>query len=508
MLNLTSSSRTEHQVAGSKHILVIRNTQGSDYGSYMCYATNSIGSTQKMIDVKAEDRSNKELAYSEENTSEASDGDKPLESVDSAQFTALKKQLERQRRLLGSFKKKIEKELKEMKAKQKRRGGSGSGSDAVSMNGDNFYEEVDRLEELFLTMKQSFDSFGVKFTMMERNSQDETLRIWDNLHDLQELSNVTSKTLEEMYDKDIITLQQFQNVAQEELKRIKKELMSRENGEVVQYESPNNDHFDDRFRQLQDAIQMMRNSNKINQNLFQSFRSDLNRAFVDIDDMKKFRQKTLMKMEIFNRLVGRIQVDLFEETITKVNRIEGQISNMEKSISKTSQRLRKLNNNSSGESGDDEKVTLLLKEIQNMKTQMFFLQQSILQMRTQEHLALEVTDGDVGPAYNDELSADVARLKTEMEMLLGRFQAVESGVLDQDGIPRSEFDIRNNALVERIDGVEDKVDNARIVADACEAASNSVRRDIAQLTSSLEKVVCLICPIHIFSDITSESIFR
>ena len=117
-------------------------------------------------------------------------------------------------------------------------------------------------------------------------------------------------------------------------------------------------------------------------------------------------------------------------------------------------------------------------------------------------------DGDVGSAYNDELSADVARLKTEMEMLLGRFQAVESGVLDQDGIPRSEFDIRNNALVERIDGVEDKVDNARIVADACEAASNSVRRDIAQLTSSLEKVVCLICPIHIFSDITSESIFR
>ena len=488
---------------------MIRNTQGSDYGGYICYATNSIGSTQKMIDVKAEDRSNKELAYSEENTSEASDGDKPLETVDSIQFTALKKQLERQRRLLGSFKKKIEKELKEMKAKQKRRGGSGS--DAVSMNGDNFYEEVDRLEDLFRTMKQSFDSFGVKFTMMERNSQDETLRIWDNLHDLQELSNVTSKTLEEMYDKDIITLQQFQNVAQEELKRIKKELMSRENGEVVQYESPNNDHFDDRFRQLQDAIQMMRNSNKINQNLFQSFRSDLNRAFVDIDDMKKFRQKTLMKMEIFNRLVGRIQVDLFEETITKVNRIEGQISNMEKSINKTSQRLRALNNNSgqgSGESGDDEKVTLLLKEIQNMKTQMFFLQQSILQMRTQEHLALEVTDGDVGPAYNDEISADVARLKTEMEMLLGRFQAVESGVLDQDGIPRSEFDIRNNALVERIDLVEDKVDNARIVADACEAASNSVRRDIAQLTSSLEKVVYLICPIHIFSDITSESTFR
>merc|ERR1719225_1066658 len=106
---------------------------------------------------------------------------------------------------------------------------------------------------------------------------------------------------------------------------------------MVQYESPNNDHFDEKFHQLQDAIQMIRNSNKINQNLFQNFRSDLNRAFVDIDDMKNFRQKTLVKMEMLNRLVGRIEVDLFEETITKVNRIEGQISNMEKSISNASQ---------------------------------------------------------------------------------------------------------------------------------------------------------------------------
>ena len=33
--------------------------------------------------------------------------------------------------------------------------------------------------------------------------------------------------------------------------------------------------------------------------------------------------------------------------------------------------------------GDEEKVALLLKEVQNMKNQMFFLQQSVLQLRTQ-----------------------------------------------------------------------------------------------------------------------------
>ena len=42
-LNITSHSRTEYQRAGSKHILIIHNTQASDFGTYMCYATNSIG---------------------------------------------------------------------------------------------------------------------------------------------------------------------------------------------------------------------------------------------------------------------------------------------------------------------------------------------------------------------------------------------------------------------------------------------------------------------------------
>ena len=45
ILNFTRHSRKEYQKAGSKHILVIHNTQGSDFGNYMCYASNSIGSS-------------------------------------------------------------------------------------------------------------------------------------------------------------------------------------------------------------------------------------------------------------------------------------------------------------------------------------------------------------------------------------------------------------------------------------------------------------------------------
>ena len=298
-----------------------------------------------------------------------------------------------------------------------------------------WYVSLDRLEELYLNLKSSFNGFDVKLTMIDRNSQDETLKIWDNLHDLQELSNVTSKNLEEIYDKEIINLIHFQSVAQEELKRIKTELGNVQNG-AVSYDRDSNDHgFEEKFYQLQDALQMIRNSNKVNQNLFQNFRSDLNRAYVDIDDLKKFRQQVIVDNQMFTRFMARVEVDVLEEIIIKVGEIESQIQIMERTLSKTSQRMRKITRNS----GDNEKVDVLLKEIQNMKTQMFFLQQSILQMRTQEHLALEVGDGEVGPAYNSELETDVARLKTEVEMLTGRFVTLESQRLDEATINRNEF---------------------------------------------------------------------
>ena len=49
VLNITEHTRLQYQQAGSKHILIIQNTQGSDYGTYMCYATNSIGQYRQII---------------------------------------------------------------------------------------------------------------------------------------------------------------------------------------------------------------------------------------------------------------------------------------------------------------------------------------------------------------------------------------------------------------------------------------------------------------------------
>ena len=164
--------------------------------------------------------------------------------------------------------------------------------------------------------------------------------------------------------------------------------------------------------------------------------------------------------------------------------IEGQITRLEGMISKANQQMRRINQ----DEGDDEKVDLLVKEIQTMKTQMFFLQQSILQMRTQDQLALEVAEGEVGPAYSSEMATDIARIATELEILAGRVNVLENQAAADRWVERRDFDIRNNALVERMDEIEDKVDNTRIVVDACEVVSESARRDIDSLSALLAEV--------------------
>ena len=66
--------------------------------------------------------------------------------------------------------------------------------------------------------------------------------------------------------------------------------------------------------------------------------------------------------------------------MVKIDGMSKVISNLEGTVMKATQKMRKFNKNS----GDNEKIGVLLKEVQNMKNQMFYLQQSVLQLRTQE----------------------------------------------------------------------------------------------------------------------------
>ena len=72
--------------------------------------------------------------------------------------------------------------------------------------------------------RNSVNDVTVRFSLLERNSQDEVTKIWDNIHDLHELANLTTKNVDEIYDKDILKMQNFQILVEGELTKLKTEL--------------------------------------------------------------------------------------------------------------------------------------------------------------------------------------------------------------------------------------------------------------------------------------------
>ena len=158
ILNITSHSRTEYQRAGSKHILIIHNTQGSDFGTYMCYATNSIGGEQEMVEVSANDRSDSKLKYGDSE----SEGDQSAstDSEAAVNFKTIKKQLERHRRIVAGFRQKIEKEIKLLQTQVNSKINSrGDGSFPASGSGSDFYLEIGKFFYQFLFLIHMIASF-------------------------------------------------------------------------------------------------------------------------------------------------------------------------------------------------------------------------------------------------------------------------------------------------------------------------------------------------------------
>ena len=49
-----SDDRVKTQLAGSNHVLIISRLRPDDTGSYMCYATNDLGSSQRITEITHE----------------------------------------------------------------------------------------------------------------------------------------------------------------------------------------------------------------------------------------------------------------------------------------------------------------------------------------------------------------------------------------------------------------------------------------------------------------------
>lgn len=58
----------------------------------------------------------------------------------------------------------------------------------------------------------------------ERTAKDDFQRLWDHVNELQEVTNITSKHMEDIYDKDILPLQNFKALTEAKLTKLKEDV--------------------------------------------------------------------------------------------------------------------------------------------------------------------------------------------------------------------------------------------------------------------------------------------
>ena len=136
---------------------------------------------------------------------------------------------------------------------------------------------------------------------------------------------------------------------------------------------------EEKIYSIEEELNKLINLNKEKQTNHQRLRDDLHNAFGDIDELKKEKQANAIEIENLKRYITKLEVEKIEENMIKIDEMGRLVSNLDSTVARSVQKTRRLNS----KAGNNEKVGILLKEVQNMKNQMFFLQQSIIQLRTQ-----------------------------------------------------------------------------------------------------------------------------
>ncbi len=59
-----------------------------------------------------------------------------------------------------------------------------------------------------------------------RKTTDDVQRIWDSVNELHETTNMTARHMEDIYDKDVLKLQDFRASAEKKLNKLREDLVS------------------------------------------------------------------------------------------------------------------------------------------------------------------------------------------------------------------------------------------------------------------------------------------
>ncbi len=83
------------------------------------------------------------------------------------------------------------------------------------------FSDLQRLQMELGSLKTSSERSIRDLVDFQRKSMDDFQILWDHVNELQEVSNLTTKNMEDIYDKDILSLQNFKSTTENEMAKLR-----------------------------------------------------------------------------------------------------------------------------------------------------------------------------------------------------------------------------------------------------------------------------------------------
>ncbi|TRY70161.1 hypothetical protein TCAL_01222 [Tigriopus californicus] len=390
--------------AGSKYVLILEKVHNDDIGRYMCYATNHLGSSQRTLEVHLDDIETDRIDLDNEKI--------PLDDAD-PKMDAFQDSWTEEKLKLDQLRSTLMDEIQTMRNVSFRVGQT-QDPDTIDLS---VFADLERLQAEISRLQDSYQQDMKVLRQFRLTSKDETQRVWDNINELQEITNVTSKNVEDIYEKDILQLQNFQSSTKSDLQNLRSnvnELSQNVDSKLGLVKSlSSNEAFQNQIHAFSkdltiasNHLQKLESSNKI-------MKEEIQRIFGDVDTFKKFKQESERAQEVFQRELNQLESGKIIDLLNQIKQNDRSFEELFDHRDKVELAIEKITNKG------DQKFTAILTEIQKLKGQMYYLQQRLIQRRLNQNNGSRITDGESSNDPNVNLLAqELAKLRKEMQKLV------------------------------------------------------------------------------------------
>lgn len=210
--------RVNVTAGGTRHqVTIVRVRPSVDAGTYMCYSTNDLGPAQDRIVVSEEDISNGNYDV------EKNRADEDRNAMDEVLLVDVQGRLEQYGDDIDSLRAAVDTVRNETRL---------SGFDSVSklaegMDTDislSLFADLERIQMQVARLGKTHEKEFRDLFKFRREAEDDLSRMWDDVHELQESANASARQLDDIYDKDVVALQDFRTSTEHEVKRLRDQL--------------------------------------------------------------------------------------------------------------------------------------------------------------------------------------------------------------------------------------------------------------------------------------------